>query len=320
MEAKELEAKLRGQKNANQAEVKDDSVRVEFNREERNEKIKELIKLSSDQGYLTYDDVNECLPESVISPDEFEGILILLRGMDIDIIEANDEDEFKKQMEQEERARQAQRVDVLDDPVRMYLKQMGQTPLLTREQEVDISKRIEEAEIHTRDLFNRFGFATIAYLNLVNRLEEGRERFDRIISDKHVTNRDKYMAALPKLRKAIERGHEGVGGKFQDVQKRNLAKAEAIKRMKKFEQARGRLAKQFEKLYFKQKAIEDLVDVADSYHSSFRACRMISPAWSEIRNDPPVVPKPSRKKRSGSRPWSLTTGWMPRPSKQPIWI
>ena len=55
-------------------------------------------------------------------------------------------------MEQEERARQAQRVDVLDDPVRMYLKQMGQVPLLTREQEVEISKRIEEAEINTREL------------------------------------------------------------------------------------------------------------------------------------------------------------------------
>ena len=249
----------------------DAAVRLGVNREERNEKIKELIKLASEQGYLTYDDVNETLPESMISPDEFEGILILLRGMDIEIIESTDEDEFRKQ--QEERARQAQRVDVLDDPVRMYLKQMGQVPLLTREQEVEISKRIEEAENHTRRLFNEFGFATAAYLGLADRLEMGRERFDRIISDKHVTNREKYMAALPRLRKTIERGHDTVGARFQEARRRGLTKADTARRHKRFDQARTRLASQFEQLYFKQKAIEDLVDVSDAHYHTFQACR-----------------------------------------------
>ena len=134
-------------------------VQIKVNRDERNTKIKELIKLASDQGYLTYDDVNEALPESVLSAEEFDGILILLRGMDIEVIEDSDEQKFKAQMEKDERTRQAARMDVLDDPVRMYLKQMGQVPLLTREQEVEISKRIEEAEINSRKLFNRFGFA-----------------------------------------------------------------------------------------------------------------------------------------------------------------
>ena len=95
----------------------------------------------------------------MLSPEEFDGILILLRGMDIEVIEDSDEQKFKAQMEKDERTRQAARMDVLDDPVRMYLKQMGQVPLLTREQEVEISKRIEEAEINSRKLFNRFGFA-----------------------------------------------------------------------------------------------------------------------------------------------------------------
>ena len=60
-----------------------------------------------------------------------------------------------------------------DDPVRMYLKQMGQVPLLTREQEVEISKRIEEAEINSRKMFGMFGCATGAYLNLIDRLDAG---------------------------------------------------------------------------------------------------------------------------------------------------
>ena len=56
-----------------------------------------------------------------------------------EVIEESDEQRFKTQMEKEERERQAAKLDVLDDPVRMYLKQMGQVPLLTREQEVEIS-------------------------------------------------------------------------------------------------------------------------------------------------------------------------------------
>ena len=55
-------------------------------------------------------------------------------------------------------------MDFFDDPIRMYLHQMGQVPLLTREQEVEICKRIEQAEIHVRSIFNRLGVASNMYL------------------------------------------------------------------------------------------------------------------------------------------------------------
>ena len=78
-------------------------------------------------------------------------ILTRLRRLEIDIIEASEVDRYKDgkkdtEEELEEEERTETKVDILDDPVRMYLKQMGQVPLLTREQEVEISKRIEEAE------------------------------------------------------------------------------------------------------------------------------------------------------------------------------
>ena len=247
-------------------------VQIKVNREERNAKIKELIKLAGDQGYLTYDDINEAMPESVLSPEEFDGILILLRGMDIEVIEDSDEQKFKSQMEKEQRAKLAQRMDVLDDPVRMYLKQMGQVPLLTREQEVEISKRIEEAEIHSRKLFNSFGFATGAYLGLAERLELGKERFDRIISDKHVDSRERYLKVLPNLTKQILRSHTHVGKKFGECQKKRLAKAVRARKVKSFVQARDKLAALFDKLHFKQKAVEDFVTTADKCYHRLRAC------------------------------------------------
>src|SRR5205823_4959045 len=83
-------------------------------------------------------------------------------------------EEGKKETEEEEEEEKPEtRFEILDDPVRMYLKQMGQVPLLTREQEVQISKRIEEAEHLVQQHINRFGFTAKAHLDLVQKLAEG---------------------------------------------------------------------------------------------------------------------------------------------------
>ena len=164
------------------------------------EKIRELIKLAKEQGYLTFDDLNEALPDNVNDPDEMETIMGRLRGMEIDIIEASEVDRYKdvKKDSEEEEEKPEPKLDILDDPVRMYLKQMGQVPLLTREQEVEISKRIEDAEINVQKHINRFGFIARAYLDLAQKLIERRERFDRVILDKKIESRERYMKHLPK--------------------------------------------------------------------------------------------------------------------------
>src|SRR5438874_12964631 len=125
-------------------------------------RIRELTKLAKEQGYVTFDDLNEALPEGVTDADELDAILGQLRRMEIDVIEASEVDRYKdgkkESEEEEEDEKPDTKLDILDDPVRMYLKQMGQVPLLTREQEVEISKRIEEAENMVQQHINRFGF------------------------------------------------------------------------------------------------------------------------------------------------------------------
>jgi RNA polymerase primary sigma factor len=114
-------------------------------REERNDRIKDLMALASEHGFLTFEDINETFPEDLVSVEDIEKIVGLLQSMEIDIIKQDDVEEYQARMEKEQADKQNSRSDVLDDPVRMYLKQMGQVPLLTREQEVEISMRIEEA-------------------------------------------------------------------------------------------------------------------------------------------------------------------------------
>ncbi len=176
------------------------------------ERLRELVKLAKEQGYLTYDDINEALPEGMADPDEMEQILGQLRTMEVDIIDASEVDRYKdgkKEIDDEEEEKE-QKLDILDDPVRMYLKQMGQVPLLTREQEVEISKRIEDAELMVQKLINRFGFTSRAHLDLAQKLIEGRERFDRVILDKKIESRERYMKALPKLCDQVERATQDV--------------------------------------------------------------------------------------------------------------
>jgi RNA polymerase primary sigma factor len=113
------------------------------------EKVRDLIKLAKEQGYVTYDDLDEALPESVNDPDSIESVITQLRAVEIEIIDSSDVDRVKEvrkdgEEEEEKDEKPDSKLDILDDPVRMYLKQMGQVPLLTREQEVEISKRIEE--------------------------------------------------------------------------------------------------------------------------------------------------------------------------------
>ena len=230
-------------------------------------RLRELIKLAKEQGYLTFDDLNEALPEGITDANELDAILTRLRRMEIDVIEASDVDrhkEIKKDPDEEEEEKPETKLDILDDPVRMYLKQMGQVPLLTREQEVEISKRIEEAENMVQKHINRFGFTARAHLDLAQKLTEGRERFDRVILDKKIESRERYMKILPRLCKQVE--------KLGDAITQNYAKLASssskrdTKRLKAFQRTLNSLQRLYPKFYFKQKVTEEFVHLADEHY------------------------------------------------------
>jgi len=187
-------------------------------------RVRELAKLAKEQGYVTFDDLNDVLPAGVTDADELDAILSQLRRMEIDIIESTEVDRYKEgkkeSEEEEEEEKPETRFEILDDPVRMYLKQMGQVPLLTREQEVQISKRIEEAEHLVQQHINRFGFTARAHLDLAQKLAEGHERFDRVILDKKIESRERYMKLLPRLCQKVEKLGEKTTEQYAEMRKR----------------------------------------------------------------------------------------------------
>jgi len=238
-------------------------------------RIRELAKLAKEQGYVTFDDLNDVLPEGVTDADELDAILSQLRKMEIDIIEASEVDRFKegkKETEEEEEEEKPEtRFEILDDPVRMYLKQMGQVPLLTREQEVQISKRIEEAEHLVQQHINRFGFTGKAHLDLAQKLAEGHERFDRVILDKKIESRERYMKLLPRLCQKVEK--LGKTTTTQYAQMREASSRTVKARTKAFERSINALQRLYPRFYFKQKVTEEFVHLADQHFALVMALK-----------------------------------------------
>ncbi len=127
-----------------------------------NKFVQALIDKGKKQGQLTYDEVNSMLPEDVVSSGEIDEILITLGDHDIDVVESlkvNKTGENSAEDDGEGKEFAPSRVERADDPVRMYLREMGRVPLLTKDEEVKIAKNIEAAENVLRETIIRTPFA-----------------------------------------------------------------------------------------------------------------------------------------------------------------
>ena len=235
------------------------------------EKIKELLRLAQEQGYLTWDDVNDALPSNIVTPDEIDEICSRLRNLEVEIVDQAEVDRVK-QPEPEEEPEDKSRLDILDDPVRMYLKQMGQVPLLTREQEVEISKRIEDAENEVKRIIYSFGFSGKEHIALAEKLisEPPKERFDRVIVDKKIEGRENHLKVLRKLVKQVREIDTTVDDKYADLQSAS-SKGKADKLQEEFRKLDEKLQKSFPKFFYKQKVIEEMALVADNIHDKIQA-------------------------------------------------
>ena len=229
------------------------------------EKVRELIVLATEQGYLTYDDINDVLPNDMINPADHEEIMERLRGMNFDIIDASDVDNYSERQrlvesgEEDENEKMEAKLDILDDPVRMYLKQMGQKDLLKREQEVSLSIRIDRAENDLQARLHKFGVVSMLYLETAQRILQNKERFDRVVADKNIDHRDLYFKEIQPLINKIYDLHDEAQAAYNNLRRARRRNKGVDAAEKAFQNLLETLDALYRKFSFKGKVYEDFV-------------------------------------------------------------
>jgi len=160
---------------------------------DRDDVMERLLELGGDKKYLTFDDLNRELPDNVVSPDDIEDVLQKLEGSNIPVADSDerlleqaavivpdhDEDGLDEDIELD---LSAGALEKTNDPVRLYLREMGVVPLLTREGEVAIAKRIERGQLKTQKSIARSPIAVRELLKIGEELEAGKANIREIVN------------------------------------------------------------------------------------------------------------------------------------------
>ncbi len=170
-------------------------------KEEKLDEVKQLISVGKEKGYLTYDDLNNVLPPEISSSEQIENIMNIFGDMDIEVIDSGQEERYARIIEAEEEEETAKTrtyadldfeeegeeeeeeealdltpgtIGKTDDPVRMYLREMGTVSLLSREGEIVIAKRIEEGQREIAKVMYSMPAALKELISLGDKLKRGR--------------------------------------------------------------------------------------------------------------------------------------------------
>ncbi len=197
----------------------------------REQDVKRLIDLGKEKGYVTYDQVNDVLSPDAVSPEKLDDVMSIFGEMDIEVVDANQRVALSAQTEEgaSEEPEEAEveyeaEADVAGktgDPVRMYLREMGNVSLLSRDGEVEIAKKIEEGEGVVTDYVLSCSVAVQHVLDLGERIERGEIRAHEVIKGVDAENgyveevhEQRLLDQIDKLRRVV-RQRDGLKQKIQ---------------------------------------------------------------------------------------------------------
>jgi len=251
------------------ASKKADPISPAFSTPEIEENFRKIIKLAEVQGYVTYDDINEILLNDLSYIDEIAAVMDRFQKLELNVIDASEAERVKdREADTGYGDESAGKPDALCDPERMYFRQMGKVPLLSREEEVGICRRIDAAELEVTRNLHLCGFVACCYLDLADKLIEGGERFDRVVLDKKTSSRERYLKSLPKLcgrLKQLHQENDSIYRKLSVKSPRGRKRLEA-----EFQENLESLSRLYASLHFKQEIVGKFSEQLDGCMVKFR--------------------------------------------------
>jgi len=210
--------------------------------------IKKLIDAGKEKGYLTYDQVNDLIPGDVHSPDDLDDLLTTIGTQGIDVLDATKGLPSEQKFEDLEEGEDVEldltpgALEKTNDPVRMYLREMGTVPLLTREGEVEIAKRIERGQLRVLKALSRSPIVIKEILSLGEDLKRGVRSIKELVAfDEEEITDEIVMARLKDFTGQIDE----VGKHYKKVQQlmEKLVEIQQKKKPKEYRRCRGALGR-----------------------------------------------------------------------------
>ena len=181
--------------------------------EEKYDEVRQLINIGKEKGYLLYDEVNELLPSEITSSDELDDLFNTLGSAGIEVIDSDQKymrddkpiDRTAEGSEELELDLTPGTLDKTNDPVRMYLREMGTVPLLTREGEVEIARRIERGKLAVIKSISRTPLVAKKVINLGDALHTGDRTIRELVifNDEEITD-ERIAERSRQVQKQIE--------------------------------------------------------------------------------------------------------------------
>lgn len=239
--------------------------------QQHQQKVEELVAVAKEQGFITYEEINEILPMTFDSAEQIDQVLIFLSGMDIQVL---NQAEVERQKERKKEAKELETLSkrpegTSDDPVRMYLKEMGSVPLLSREEEVEISKRIEKAQIQIEKIITRFRYSSREAISIANYLIASKERFDKVISEKEITDKPAFLTLLPKLATLLKKEDLVQEDLLSQLYNSEGKKVDKVKIQEELEKCRIRTQAYLRLMHCRHNIIEDFGEVILTAYDRF---------------------------------------------------
>ena len=205
--------------------------------EEKYDEVRQLIAVGKEKGYLLYDEVNELLPSEVTSSEELDDLFNAFGSAGIEVVDSDKAYRGDKDFDREGSAEEPEldltpgALDKTNDPVRMYLREMGTVPLLTREGEVAIAKRIERGKLAVIKSISRTPTIAKRILIMGDQLRGGERTIRELVifSDEEITDEViqeravEVLGQIEAVRKA-RANYSKLGEKLSDVAKKDKRK------------------------------------------------------------------------------------------------
>jgi len=144
--------------------------------------VRKLIRAGRDKGYLSYDEVNDILPDDVVSSVEIDEVITALHSADIKVVESEEEVErIPLAVKRDQQKIKSRKFVQIDDPVKMYLKQMGQIPLLSRTEELELAKRIKKKEKDFKEIIFKIKIGRQRVLDAIEEAMDNEYNLDDVL-------------------------------------------------------------------------------------------------------------------------------------------